>query len=100
MKNKEYSLSARLRQTFDFLAMKVYSVVYKQDDKFHFNPSLNKVGIVLMQNIADFCQSKLEQHLNMLSLNPVKAASERDQDIRFDRAFGEQPDNTESYMAD
>ena len=29
MKDKDYSLSARLRQTFDFLVMKVYSVVYR-----------------------------------------------------------------------
>ncbi len=45
-----------------------------------------------MQNIADFCQKKLDQHLDMLFYNPVKAASERDQDIRFDCRYGENPD--------
>jgi hypothetical protein len=50
------------------------------------------LGISLMQNIADFCQKKLDQHLDMLFYNPVKAASERDQDIRFDCRYGENPD--------
>jgi hypothetical protein len=33
----DYSLSGRLRQCFDFLTMKVFSVVYNNDDKFQTN---------------------------------------------------------------
>jgi len=78
MRGKKYSLSARLRQTFDYLVMKVYSVVYRRDQMFHINTSLLKVGTVLLQQITDICQNKIISHLDMLHHNPVKAATERD----------------------
>jgi len=34
LENLEYCLSARLRQCFDFLTMKVFSVIYGNDEKF------------------------------------------------------------------
>ena len=80
----EYSLSARLRQTFDYLTMKVYSVVYSADDKFQTNAKLNVVCTTLMERIQEIVFGKFERHLSMLQNNAPLAAVERDEDIRFD----------------
>lgn len=96
----EYSLSARLRQCFDFLAMKVYSVVYNEDGGFHTNDMLNQICSTLMVRIQLIIFSKFERHLSMLQHNALKAGIERDEDIRFDNTYGETADNNDTYMID
>lgn len=59
----EYSLSARLRQCFDFLVMKVFSVVYNEDGRFQTNQMLNKICSTLMLRIQVTIFSKLERHI-------------------------------------
>ena len=53
-----------------------------------------------MQEIADICRDKLNQHLKMLENTPFKASSERDQEIRFETLSGEVPDSSDIYMVD
>lgn len=48
MKHREYSLSARLRQAFDFLANKLLSIIFKLDGSYHNNIPLKKVGDYLV----------------------------------------------------
>ena len=48
---RKHSLSARLRQCFDFLAQKVFSVVYKNDEKYFTNSNMQTIGTFLMQQI-------------------------------------------------
>ena len=98
--NLEYSLSARLRQCFDYLTMKVYSVVYNTDDKFHTNDKLNKICTTLIARIQEIVFSKFERHLDMLQKNAPVAAVERDEDIRFDNQAGEKADSPDVYMQD
>ena len=98
--NLEYSLSARLRQCFDYLTMKVYSVVYNADDKFQTNQKLNAVCTTLMERIQEIVFSKFERHLNMLQANAPRASVERDEDIRFDNQAGEKPDSPDAFMQD
>ena len=57
---KRYSLSGRLRQCFDFLVMKVYSVVYKSDGAIFNNDSLLTIGVVLIQQINEIIFGKLK----------------------------------------
>ena len=93
-------MSARLRQCFDYLSMKVFSSVYSADDIIQTNPKLLRVCTALMQRVQKIAFEKFERHLNMLSLDTPKAAQERDGDIRFDSATGEVKDDEESYMYD
>ena len=70
----EYSLSARLRQCFDYLSMKVFSIVYSADDIIQTNQKLNRVCTALMQRVQKIAFEKFERHLNMLSMDTPKAA--------------------------
>ena len=96
----EYSLSARLRQCFDYLSMKVFSVVYSEDEKIQTNVKLGNICSALMQRIQKIVFDKFERHLGMLQVDAIKASRERDEDIRFDNQAGESPDGTEAYMID
>ena len=55
----KYSLSARLRQCFDFLVMKVYASVYSTESTFFLNDQLRKIGTSLLQNINSIIFDKL-----------------------------------------
>ena len=79
----KFSLSGRLRQTFEFLSNKTLAMVYSSESRFSSNQSLNLVGTVLMNHICDISQRKLEEHLKMLDKNMDQAINDRNQCIRI-----------------
>jgi hypothetical protein len=45
---------------------------------FFLNSNLARVGVVLLQQVTDICQNKIDTHLDMLPKNPMKASAELD----------------------
>ena len=76
--SKKHSLSARLRQCFDFMAQKVFAVVFKNDDKFFTNQNMVTIGTFLVQQIYKVVFGKLSNYVQMHEEDVVRSSAQRD----------------------
>ena len=79
---KTYSLSARLQQAFDFIVTKTLQIAFT-DKQYFFDIQLQTVVDKVLQQIHEVIFIKLDQYLDLASMNEIGYAQQRDEFIRI-----------------